>query len=90
MTIEEAIEQLEDLIRDSKSFLVGGDDEIYHKDIEALETAIWFLKIFKEDFNNEGKGYYIDNEGYERCNNCNEHETGLRYFKFCTHCGTKV
>lgn len=53
MTIEEAIEQLEDLVRDRKSFLVGDGYEIYRKDIEALETVIWFLKIFKEDFNNE-------------------------------------
>lgn len=33
---------------------------------------------------------YIDGEGYERCSNCNEHETGLRYFTFCPHCGAKL
>lgn len=32
----------------------------------------------------------IDNEGYERCSVCNEHETGMRYFTFCPHCGAKM
>lgn len=31
-----------------------------------------------------------DNEGYERCSACNEHETNLRYFNFCPHCGAKL
>jgi predicted amidophosphoribosyltransferase len=32
----------------------------------------------------------IDNEGYERCSVCNEHETGMRYFTFCPRCGAKL
>ena len=40
MTIEEAKKQLEELIQDIKSFICGGDDEIYKADIEALKTAI--------------------------------------------------
>lgn len=32
----------------------------------------------------------IDNEGYERCSVCNEHETGMRYFAFCPRCGAKL
>ena len=32
----------------------------------------------------------IDNEGYERCSVCNEHETGLRYFTFCPRCGARL
>lgn len=40
MTFEEAKNQLEELIQDRKSFICGGDDEIYKKDIEALKMAI--------------------------------------------------
>lgn len=40
MTIEEAKEQLSELIDDRKSFINGSDDEIYRKDIEALEKTI--------------------------------------------------
>lgn len=32
----------------------------------------------------------VDNEGYERCSHCNEHETGMRYFTFCPRCGVKL
>ena len=45
MTIEEAREQLKDLIRDRESFIVGDDDEIYRKDIEALKKA---LELFEK------------------------------------------
>lgn len=41
MTIKEAREQLKDLIRDRESFIVGDDDEIYRKDIEALKKALF-------------------------------------------------
>ena len=45
MTIEEAREQLKDLIRDRESFIVGdNDEEIYRKDIEALEKALEILE----------------------------------------------
>lgn len=40
MTFEEAKKQLEELIQDRKSFICGGDDEIYKADIEALNRAI--------------------------------------------------
>ena len=44
MTNEEAKSQLEDLIQDRKSFICGGDDEIYKADIEALQTAMQALE----------------------------------------------
>lgn len=44
MTIEEAKEQLEDLIQDRKSFICGGDDGIYRKDLEALKMAVSALE----------------------------------------------
>jgi len=46
MTIKEAREQLEDLLRDRESFIVGGsDEEIYRKDIDALKKA---LELFEK------------------------------------------
>lgn len=44
MTNEEAKSQLEELIQDRKSFICGGDDEIYKADIEALQTVMQALK----------------------------------------------
>jgi hypothetical protein len=32
----------------------------------------------------------IDNEGYERCSVCNEHENGMRYFTLCPRCGARL
>ena len=34
--------------------------------------------------------FYIDSEGYERCSECNEHESGMMYFNFCPNCGAKM
>ena len=51
MTIEEAKKQLRELIADRElildreSFIVGDDDEIYRKDIEALKKA---LELFEK------------------------------------------
>ena len=44
MTIEEAKKRLEELIQDRKSFICGGDDGIYKKDIEALKKAVEVLE----------------------------------------------
>lgn len=41
---EEAIEQLEELISDRKSFMVGEYEEYYERDVLALEYAISVLK----------------------------------------------
>lgn len=43
------------------------------------------------DFVNRPEGEcYIDNEGYEKCSVCHEHETGMRYFDWCPRCGSKL
>lgn len=51
MTIEEAIDQLEDLQGDRKSLLCGDDyyDNVLKTDIEALEIAISVLKGKTDD-----------------------------------------
>lgn len=58
------------------------------------------IRALKYDRDQYEKGYYdakheyagviIDNEGYERCTKCNEHETGMRYFTFCPRCGARL
>ena len=59
------------------------------------------IKALRYDRQQYEKGYHdamqhnyaaviIDCEGYERCSGCNEHETGLQYFKFCPHCGRQL
>ena len=57
---------------------------------ELIRTIVNYWNDRVEPSIKSNQGYYIDNEGYERCNKCNEHETGLRYFKFCPHCGKKI
>ena len=82
MTIKEAREQLEDLIRDRESFIVGDDDEIYRKDIEALEKALEVLE--KQIPKNPKRGV---------CPNCNSRHIyaatlmKAECFKYCGDCG---
>ena len=47
MSIEEAMERVEELIDDRKSFITGDTehDEIYIKDIQALERALAALEL---------------------------------------------
>ena len=47
MSIEEAMERVEELIDDRKSFITGDAeyDEIYIKDIQALERALDALEL---------------------------------------------
>lgn len=40
MNRKEVINQLKELIEDRKSFMVGDYDEVYDKDVQALEYAI--------------------------------------------------
>lgn len=40
MNRKEVINQLKELIEDRKSFMVGDHDEVYDKDVQALEYAI--------------------------------------------------
>ncbi len=41
---EETISQLDDLIRDRKSFIHDDEDSIFNEDIKALKTAIKVLR----------------------------------------------
>lgn len=83
MTIEEAREQLEDLIRDRQSFIVGdSDEEIYRKDIEALKKA---LELFEKQMpKNPKRGV---------CPSCGSRHIyaatlmKAECFKFCGNCG---
>ena len=83
MTIEEAKEQLWELIHDRESFIVGdNDEEIYRKDIEALEKALEILE--KQIPKKPKKGV---------CPNCSSRHvyaatlTKAECFEFCGNCG---
>ena len=83
MTIEEAKEQLWELIHDRESFIVGdNDEEIYRKDIEALEKAMEILE--KQIPKAPKRGV---------CPNCNGRHiyaasvTKADRFKYCGDCG---
>ena len=93
MTIEKAIEQLEDLIKEAESHMTGNkiDDEIPIDDKTALEMAIQALekqipkKVIWENAKN-GKIYAFywaccPNCGNDICDEENEE------FKFCSDCG---
>lgn len=59
-----------------------------YPDMTDGEVAAYILGFNEHEKLNMGY-CYIDNEGYERCSVCNEHETGMRYFSFCPRCGVK-
>lgn len=59
-----------------------------YPDMTDGEVAAYILGFTEHEKLNLGH-CYIDNEGYERCSVCNEHETGMRYFLFCPRCGVR-
>lgn len=94
MTIQEAIEQLNSLIRDRQSFIDNDEhDSIYISDIEALNIAQEALeKQIPRKLSYEGDGY-DDNGGliYDTayCPNCQK-EFEVYYDEhanFCPNCG---
>lgn len=61
MNTSEVVVQLEDLINDRKSFLSDDKEsnEIYLKDIQALQIAIYYINLLS--YNHEIKVEYINN-----------------------------
>lgn len=84
MTIEEAKNQLEELIQDRKSFICGGDDEIYKADIEALQTAMQALEkqIPRKPIEKSPWVYHSP-----RCDSQTIEDPFIKKFKFCPDCG---
>ena len=84
MTFEEAKSQLEELIQDRKSFICGGDDEIYKADIEALKTAISALnkQIPRKPIEKSPWVYHCP-----RCDSRTIEDAFIKKFKFCPDCG---
>lgn len=84
MTFEEAKNQLEELIQDRKSFICGGDDEIYKADIEALQTAMQALekRTPRKPIEKSPWVYHCPN-----CDSQNIEEVFIERFKFCRDCG---
>ena len=84
MTFEEAKKQLEELIQDRKSFICGGDDEIYKADIKALKTAISALEkqIPRKPIEKSPWVYHCP-----RCDSRTIEDAFIKKFKFCPSCG---
>ena len=84
MTIEEAKNQLEELMQDRKSFICGGDDEIYKADIEALQTAMQALEkqIPRKPIEKSPWVYHCP-----RCDSRTIEDAFIKKFKFCPDCG---
>ena len=90
MTIEEAKNQLEELIQDRKSFICGGDDdEIYKKDIEALQIAIQALE--KQIPKRPLGGFDFANNEYKICCECSAIvQDGEWRAYYCPDCGQAI
>ena len=84
MTFEEAKNQLEELMQDRKSFICGGDDEIYKADIEALQTAMQALEkqIPRKPIEKSPWVYHCP-----RCDSRTIEDAIIKKFKFCPDCG---
>ena len=76
--------QLEELIQDRKSFICGGDDEIYKADIEALKTAISALnkQIPKKLIEKSPWVYHCPN-----CDSQKVEDAFIERFRYCCDCG---
>ena len=95
MTIEKAIYQLEDLIKDRESFMVGDyDKSIYDRDKEALQTAITALeKQIPKSEPKEKTGQWEIAIGYDiertvMCDQCRK--MAYEPSNFCPNCGAKM
>ena len=84
MTFEEAKSQLDELIQDRKSFICGGDDEIYKKDIEALNRAIEAIdkQIPRKPIEKSPWVYHCPN-----CDSKKVEEVFIERFRYCRDCG---
>lgn len=95
MTVEEVRNQLEELIRDRESFMVGDyDKDIYDRDKEALEFAV---KAVEKQIPKKVKREFLAVGGAitcieaEICPNCGkdiyDDEVEVSYYEYCPDCG---
>lgn len=86
MTIEKAIEQLEDLIKDRESFCHRDDfDDVFLQDIEALKVGISALEKQMPKKMHLGTAWGV-------CPTCDRIVETIQFFKpsYCPHCGQAV
>lgn len=76
MNRKEVINQLKELIEDRKSFMVGDYDEVYDKDVQALEHAIKELTAQEVPVQEQ----YVDNFNPK---------TGKKLYDVCPKCWVK-
>lgn len=89
MTIEEIKNQLIELIDDRKSFITGDkeNDEIYIKDIEALQCALRAVELSEK----KTAHWDINCDGYyPYCSNCGNEPPAGKMTAYCPSCGAEM
>lgn len=86
MTHELVIKQLKELIDDREAFCIKDPehDEIYEKDIEALEAAVELLGERTAHWGISCDGYY------PYCSACRKEPPGREMSAYCPNCGAKM
>lgn len=95
MTVEEIKKQLEELIKDRESFMVGDyDKDIYGRDKEALAFAVKAVekqipKKVRREFKSIDKAITcFEVELCPRCGkNIYDDEVEVSYYEYCPECG---
>lgn len=95
MTIEKAIEQLEDLIKEAESHMTGNkiDDEIPIDDKTALEMAIQALdEMTIQALEKQVPKKMHLGTAWGVCPTCDRIVETIQFFKpsYCPHCGQAV
>ena len=103
MTKQEAILQLNSLIRDAQSHIChDGDDEIFEQDIEALNMGIEALEREEIEAEPVRYGHWIRLKSFPygfKCSECRHNtyvssksdiESGMLSNHYCHNCGAKM
>lgn len=95
MTIKQIINQLRKLLDDRKS-LINNDskhDDIYIKDINALECAISAVEFFEKSAKREERTAHWDiscDGYYPYCSACRKEPPGREMTAYCPNCGRRM
>lgn len=85
----EIISQLESLRESTAAYARGSDEEIFRKDVEALDAAIDFLNSGDRRIPT-GEWIYDSRTGEPRCSKCGENAVDGIITPYCPHCGAKM
>lgn len=83
MTKNEVMKQLQSLRDSTAAYARGSDEEIFRKDVEALDAAIELL--------NRSADWVFDARAITpRCSRCGEDAIAETVSPYCPHCGAKM